>query len=292
MPNQGGGPRGDRRGCAGESILPTKPIERATSMMAAVALVATVATVASLGGREAIIEFGGDPARGVLVNLTPGARPDDPPDPSRPTVVFIHGFNPVPRLVHFTMAERLAEAVRARAGDGLNVLAWDWNAATFESAHPRVNRASTIHQGCLLAAALRGAGVSPGRTHLIGHSAGGIVAASAARALALGCGEGVAQLTFLDPASAYHDVIFRNLAAGSLARRVENYWVPGPSAYGREVRHANVQNTRVPVPSHLFGLLSPVHSGHLYVVRWYVRTVDNPAHPAGFNTSLLLLQEP
>src|SRR6185312_6002194 len=193
-------------------------------MTAGAALMVTLAMVAGWGDRPALIVPGGDPARGLLVNVTPGARPFDGPDPSRGTVVFIHGFNPFPRALHFRMAELLAQSLARRGGPPLNVLAWDWNAATWTSFQTSGNITAAIEQGRALAAALKTAGVDPARTQVIGHSAGGIVATSAARSLALDYGQPVAQLTLLDPAAYYHTAVFDQLAAGSLAPIVENYW--------------------------------------------------------------------
>ena len=240
------------------------------------------------GGRTAFIEWGGDPARGVLVNKTPGARPFDPPDPARPTFVFVHGWNPTPRTVHLSMADRFAEAVSRRFGAAFNVLAWDWNAATFVSLRASANEANSIRQGCLLAAALRGAGIDPTRAQLIGHSSGCIVATAAARGLTTACGQPALQLTLLEPASSYHSVVFDRLAAGSAAYRVENYWAPGPSGFGNHVPHQGVRNWQVDGPTPYLGIVSPRHSSHLAVVRWYLATVDDPNCPAGFNHSLLL----
>jgi pimeloyl-ACP methyl ester carboxylesterase len=238
--------------------------------------------------RPPFVRFGGDLARGVLVNLSAGAMPGDPPAPGRPTVVFIHGFNPAPRVVRFTMAEQLAEALVRRAGPAINVLGWNWNGATFVSLDPRANGDSAVAQGRSLAAALRGAGVVPWRLHLIGHSSGSIVAASAARELAAAAGRPVLQLTLLDPAAFYHSLLFERLAAGTTAQRVENYWSPDPGAYGRAVPHPNVWNHRVSGPRPYLGVVRPRRSSHLYIVSWYIATVEDPGPPHGFNRSLLL----
>jgi pimeloyl-ACP methyl ester carboxylesterase len=258
--------------------------------MALGVLLAVVAgCVAGWGDRATLVAAGGDPSEGVLINVTPGARPFDPPDRSLPTLVFIHGFNPLPGAVHFTMAERLGEVVGRRAGPRFNVLGWDWNAATFpRSLDPNAGPEAAVHQGRLLAATLRSAGVDPSRTHLIGHSAGGIVAASAARTFATDLGQPVAQLTLLDPAAYYHSVIFDRLAAGSAAPIVENYWATGPSGYGRIVPYAGVRNIGVAGPSPYVGLVFPLRSNHLFVVQWYLDTAESPFYPSGFNTSVLL----
>jgi len=169
------------------------------------------------------------------------------------------------------------------------VLAWDWNAATLVSLNSRVNTENTVHQGHLLAAALRGAGLDPARVHLIGHSSGTIVATSAARAVLVSTGRPIAHLTLLEPAASYHSVVFDQLGAGSSAVVVENYWLSGPSAYGRAVPHAGVRNFRVPNKSPYFGVICPTCSDHLYIIRWYLGTIASPARRLGFNGSMLLM---
>jgi pimeloyl-ACP methyl ester carboxylesterase len=257
-------------------------------MAACVALWVAISTIAGGGDRPTFLSFGGDSSRGVLINLTPGMRPFDPPDPVRPALVFIHGCNAAPHVVHFTMGERLAEAIARRGGPQFSVLDWNWNAATFVGLNGRANEASALEQGRRLAATLLRSGVPPARIHLIGHSSGSIVAASAARTLLSGHGQPVAQLTLLDPAVSYHSLIFDVLAAGSSAPLVENHWASGPSGFGREVLRAGVWNTRVDGPTPYFGALSPIHSNHFHVVEWYLATVADPRYPGGFNTSLLV----
>jgi pimeloyl-ACP methyl ester carboxylesterase len=258
-------------------------------MTAIVALSLALATVGAAGDRATLVGLGGDPARGVLVNRSPGSRPYEPPDPSRLTVVFIHGVNPLPRTVHFTMAERLAEAIAGRFGPGaFNVLDWNWNAATLVSHRHAENSEAAVSQGVLLAESLRSAGIAPSRLHLIGHSAGSMVAASAARAMADSLGERPAQLTFLDPAGFYHEILFDRLAAGSAAGRVENCWAAGPSGYGRASRRAGVVDVRVVGRTPFLGVVAPTRSGHLDIVRWYVATAADPTCPHGFNASVLI----
>jgi len=255
--------------------------------MTAWILVLAAAVVGS-DERPPFLAFGGDPARGVLVNLSHQARPDDLPVAGRPTVVFIHGFNPLPGALHFTMSEQVAGALVRRVGPGFNVFGWDWNAATFVSLDPRANGDSAVAQGRALAAALLRSGALPARTHLIGHSSGSIVAAAAARTLAFEYGRPLAHLTLLEPAAGYHPLVFERLAAGSSAQHVENYWSPGASGYGREVAAPGVVNIRVDGPRTYLGVVSLRRSGHMNIVRWYIATIDDPRYSAGFNRSLLL----
>jgi pimeloyl-ACP methyl ester carboxylesterase len=258
------------------------------AMTAGLVLLAVAASVVASDASPPFLAFGGDPARGVLVNLSAGARPDDPAVASRPTLVFIHGFNPAPRTVHFTMSEQVARAAARRHGGTLNVFGWNWSAATFVSLVPRQNGDSAVAQGRALAASLWRAGAAPERTHLVGHSSGTIVAASAARTFAFEHGRPVAQLTLLEPAASYHDVVFERLAAGSAARRVENYWSPDARAYGREAAYQGVENIRVDRQPSSSGPRFPRRSSHMYVVEWYINTIEDGSYPVGFNRSLLL----
>lgn len=252
-------------------------------------LLVAASSLGLLGERADLIRCGGDLAEGVLINRTAGAGPSDPIDPTRPTVVFIHGYNPLPGAVHFEMAQRLAEALARRPGGrGFNVLDWDWNGATCVGFRVSTNTEAAIAQGPLLAATLLRAGVAPDRLHLVGHSAGSLVAASAARGVVTATGAPVAQLTFLEPAAFYHDHLFGRLAAGTAASRVENYWAAGPSGYGQCARYAGVANARVYTRTPWLGVVIPTRSGHLDIVRWYVATAENPECPSGFNASVLL----
>jgi pimeloyl-ACP methyl ester carboxylesterase len=257
-------------------------------MTASVVLLAIATSVVGDDPRRPFLAFGGDPAQGILVNLSPGAGPGAPAVVGRPAVVFVHGFNPMPRTVHFTMPEQVAAAVARRGGPALNVFAWNWNAATFVSLVPSANGDSAVAQGRALAAALWRAGAAPARTHLIGHSSGAIVAASAARSLAFEYGHPVAHLTLLEPAGSYHDVVFERLAAGASARRVENYWSADPSAYGRSAPYHGVENFQVNREPRGPVSPRPRRTSHMYVVEWYITTIENPAYPAGFNRSLIL----
>jgi pimeloyl-ACP methyl ester carboxylesterase len=183
------------------------------------------------------------------------------------------------------MAKRLAEAIARRGGPPMNVLAWDWNGSTYVGLNPNVNAEQTVGQGLRLAAELKGRGLAPERSHLIGHSSGAIVAAAAAQDLRVRSGRPVARLTLLEPAEFYHHVVFERLAAGSSAHRVEHYWAPGPSGYSREVGHAGVLNYRVEVPTPWLAAVHPLRSGHLHVFRWYLTTVEDRASPVGFNAT-------
>lgn len=212
-------------------------------------------------------------ARGVLVNLTVGAADRRAIDPSRPTVVVVHGINPFHPFYHYTVAERYAEVLGRRFGAGFNVLGWDWNADTMPNIIPRIVDKHAIGKGQALATAIQQAGINPASLHLIGQSEGCIVVTSAARALQdrLGCGPSC--LTLIDPAFGQHKILFENLGAATAAGRVEHLWISSLSGFGRPAPYAGVQNTRLDRSTGVFGYLRPAHIDHYNAVRWHLDTL-------------------
>jgi hypothetical protein len=255
-------------------------------MTATILLVAAAAIAAGPDDRARLYRLGGDPAAGILINRSPRARPFDRLDPSLPTVVFVHGFNPAPRTFRYLMGERLAESIARRGGPPVNILEWGWNAASFVSVRMSENQENSIAQGRLLAAALWASGAAPGKVHFVGQSSGAIVVASAARTFVDCYRQPVAQVTLLDPATHYHDVVFQQLAVGTAAARVENYWSPGPGAYGRPAGVARVSNIRADVPAPLSGAVLLSRSAHLNVFRYYLATVEDRSCSVGYNVSM------
>jgi hypothetical protein len=238
--------------------------------------------------QPAFVLRGPDTNAGVLVNLTAGAGPADPVDPSRPTVVIAVGVNPFPGHLHYAIAPSMAAAIGRRLGNSVNVLEWAWGADSVGSVIPRRNLARAEDHGRRLAGVLLEAGVPPERTHLIGQSSGSTLMASAAQAIVARTGRLVGQVTLIDPASFHHDVIFGQLCLTRSAARVENYWAPGPSGYGGNADFAGVWNYRVPGPGGLLGAPTISKSDHINTARFYLATIEDPAHPAGFNTSHVL----
>ncbi|MBX6312596.1 MAG: hypothetical protein IRY99_06705 [Isosphaeraceae bacterium] len=239
----------------------------------ALTMLALAAPVAEPGGTPRLMELRPTLARGVLVNLTAGSAPEAAIDPARPTVVVVHGVNVFAPLLRFALAERYAEVIARRHGAGVNVLGWDWNAATLAGLRPSVNHRHAIDQGHALAAALYRLGVEPAHLHFIAQSTGCLVSAAAARDLLSWTGRPVARLTLLDPITWHHPLIFEQLGASSCARLVEHYWAPGPSGFGREAPYPGVLNTRVDGPHGLLGLIRPLHTDHLHAVRWHLGTL-------------------
>jgi pimeloyl-ACP methyl ester carboxylesterase len=255
-------------------------------MMAHALLLVAVAAVAGSPDTMKMVEFQADPAPGLLINTTAGLRPFDPPDPARPAVIMIHGLNPTPWLVRIPEAERLGEAVGRRGGPPINVLGWDWNGDTYASLRPKLNQEHAVDHGRMLARAILAAGLPPEHVHLIGHSTGAIVAASAARALRETTGRPVAQVTLLDPAMPYHDLVFNRLAVGSSARVVHHFWAPGPSGFSNPAGSPGVTDIEVDLPGGWWGLVNLLQSAHLNMARWYIGTAGDPTLPGGFNASV------
>ena len=193
--------------------------------------------------------------------------------PTRPTLVVVHGINPAPRRIKAAMARRYAEAIAWGPGPAVNVLSWDWNAATLRRLRPSRNMADAEEQGRRLAWRLMATGVDPRTLSMVGQSTGSVVAASAAREMARVRGVPVGRLTFLDPVVTQHRAIFGRLAAADHARVVEHYWARGPSGFGRRARDPRIVQAGLPARSGVWGLVHPSRADHLNVVRWHIGRV-------------------
>jgi hypothetical protein len=225
--------------------------------------------------------WGGSPARGELVNWTRGVAPGSPPDPSRPTLVVVHGVNPAHPLLRMTVAERYAEAIARRYGPAVNVLGWDWNAAARGGLRPGLVHRDAIEQGRRLAATLRMAGFRPADLRIVGQSTGCLVAAAAARSLADGTGEFVGVVTLCDPVRAERELVFGPLEVVGAAASVEHFWAPGLSGFGGPAPTSapNLLERRIPGPRGARGLLRPAHTDHLNVVRWHINALSEGLLP-------------
>ncbi|WP_422924223.1 hypothetical protein [Singulisphaera sp. PoT] len=218
-----------------------------------------------------IVVKGGDHAPGILVNYTAGARPFDPINPSLPTVAVTHGLNPYHPVLHFAMAERYAESIGRKYGAGVNVVGWDWNAATMPSVRPSVIRQNAIAQGHAFGNALLNAGVDPASVHLVGQSSGCLTIAAAARFLLQHTGRRVGRISVLDPSIAEHPLLFDELDVVSTTNYLEHIWVPGASGFSCQVDRPGVNNLCVPGPRGVRGLFNPLHLDHLYAIGWHAR---------------------
>lgn len=237
------------------------------------------------GLNTAVIQKGGNGRMGVLLNYSCNAHPCDAIDPSKPTIVITHGWNPLPNRIHTTFGSASAATLKARCGDSYNLLSWDWNGVRVSAFNDEPLRIGK-QQGRMMAAALRARGVDPGRTHMIGHSLGTIAVSQAAACLS-DLGQ-TAQLTLLDPPSNYHDDIFCKIGAIYYGQVVENYWSPGCSGYGDHAGYPGVQNYIVRGTTPVVGTVDLSQSNHVYVMRWYYQTIRCPSIPCGFQKSVLL----
>lgn len=262
-----------------------KPAFCNPALWKAVACALLASTITGCGLNDAILQKGGNGRKGVLLNYSCGAHPCDAIDPSKPTIVFTHGWNPLPNKIRTTFAPSSAAALRCRCGDSYNLLSWDWNAvrvSPFNDEPFRIGRC----QGRMLASALRARGVEPCRTQIVGHSLGTLVAAQAAVCLRdLGP---MGQLTLLDPPESLHEEIFCKLKAHRHARVVENYWAPRVSGYGAHAGYPGVRNFIVHGPTPVRGIVDLSVSNHVEVMRWYYKTIRCPSIPCGFQNSVFV----
>jgi pimeloyl-ACP methyl ester carboxylesterase len=246
-------------------------------------------TLASLatgcGLNTAVLQKGGSCRKGVLLNYSCGARPCDPIDPAKPTIVITHGWNPLPKRIHTTFGCSGAQALRCRCGDSFNILSWDWNGVKISPFNDEPLRVG-LCQGRMMAAALRRRGVVPRRTQIIGHSLGTIVAAQAA--VCLSDRGPMRQITLLDPPETYHEEIFCCLRPTRHACVVENYWTPGLSGYGAHIDCRGVRNYCVKGPTPIRGTVDLSVSNHVFVMLWYHQTMRCPSMRRGFQNSCLL----
>lgn len=237
------------------------------------------------GLNTAVLQKGGNGRMGVLLNYSCGAHVCDPIDPAKPTIVITHGWNPLPKRIRTTFGYAGAQALKCRCGDSYNLLSWDWNGVRVSAFNDEPLRIGK-EQGRMMASALRARGVDPGRTQIIGHSLGTIVAAQAAVCLSdMGP---TAQLTLLDPPASFHEDIFCRLGATHHAQVVENYWSPGVSGYGDHAGYAGVQNFIVRGTKPIVGIVDLSQSNHVYVMRWYYETMRCPSMQCGFQNSVFV----
>ncbi len=242
------------------------------------------ATSLGCGLNTAVLQKGANGRMGVLLNYSCGAHPCDPIDPAKPTIVFTHGWNPLPKHIRATFGVASARALKCRCGDSYNLLSWDWNGvkvSPFKNEPVLIGRC----QGKMMAAALRCRGIDPCRTQIVAHSLGTVAAAQAACCLSdLGP---MRQLTLLDPPEKMHDEIFCHLGATRHACVVENYWAPGISGHGGHVDRRGVRNYTVQGTAPVRGILDLSVSNHVHVMRWYYETIRCPSIPCGFQNSCL-----
>jgi hypothetical protein len=230
-----------------------------------------------------VLKSGGNGRKGVLLNYSCGARPCDPIDPGKPTIVITHGWNPLPNLIHTTFGSSGAKAIKCRCGDTYNILSWDWNGVRVPPL-PKKSGELAREQGRMMAAALRCRGVIPGQTQIISHSLGTIAASQAA--ICLSDRGPMAQITLLDPPKQFHRMLFEKLKVTRYACSVENYWSPGVSGFGAPADYAGVRSYCVKGAHPIRGIFDLSVSNHVNVMTWYHKTIMCPSIPSGFQNSV------
>ena len=188
-------------------------------------------------------------------------------DANRRSVVFVQGFKPFSKCVHFELG--VAARQGSFGGSDVNVWEWDWNQATMASLRPAVNVVNAQGQGESLATALVAAGLTPSGTELVGHSLGCIVVAAAARHWSETTGERVAVVTLLEPLRGNHGTIFDDERVADYADRVENRWSPGLSGFGAPASRAGVSDIRTPGRTPVRGLVLPHRMNHVDALRQF-----------------------
>lgn len=257
---------------------------RFTPRVLALAL-ACCALASGCGLNTVLSRPGGNGCMGVLLNHSCGAAPCDPIDPSKPTIVLTHGWNPLPNKIHSAFGPASAAVIKRRCGDSYNILSWDWNGVRISPFRDEPLRVGKV-QGRKMAAALRARGVVPCRTQIVAHSLGTIAISQAAVCLSdLGP---FAQLTLLDAPETYHEQIFGELCPQRHARVVENYWAPGISGFGYHADYPGVRNYIVRGTTPIRGIFDLSISNHVYVMQWYYDTIRCPSVRGGFNFSVML----
>lgn len=216
-----------------------------------------------------VAQRGTTPRGAALTNLSAHATPDAPIDPSLPTYVVTHGWNPLPNHVRLTTPEAYAHRIRARFRGRVNVLAFHWDSRGQGSYD--ANNVNAVRSGVLLGQMLLERGVDPGRTVMIGHSMGTVVIAAAANSLHLQTGRVTKRLVLIDGPKRRLQIAMRDLRASQCARAVVNVWAPGLTGLGGPLNGHNVTNIKAPdrtswQPGRS---LPPTPTNHLDVLLWF-----------------------
>lgn len=191
-------------------------------------------------------------------------------DPSLPTFVVTHGWNPMPNRYRLTTPEAYCRKIRARHGGQVNVLAFHWDSRGQGS--PDANVANAVQAGRLLGRLLLERGVDPTQTKMIGHSMGTLVITSAANAMHAQTGMCTAKLTLIDGPKRKLPILIRDLNATGCADAVTNVWAGGMSGLGAPLNCPKVVNIQAPNRRrgrcrHLLA-----RNNHVDIVLWFYET--------------------
>jgi len=213
---------------------------------------------------------GKTPAGFYLTNLSVGAAPGSPIDPSLPTCVITHGYNPLPGIVRLTTPDAYAMKIRQRFGNQVNVLAWHWDSRGQGS--PEANNQNALQSGQHLAIALLQQGIVPEQTMLIGHSMGAVVVSTTANRLLHQTARRTDRVILIDAPMRRLGLICNELGVAECATSVTNVWAGGLSGLGAPVGDPRITNIAAPDrkrPVGCTGDLCPANNNHLDVVIWY-----------------------
>lgn len=234
-------------------------------------LIAMVPTTSASQRISEILAVRGKALAGCrLTNMSVGAAPDSPINPSLPTYVITHGYNPLPGFVRLSTPEAYASKLRACHGNQINVLTWHWDSRG-QGSHHRNNQNAT-RSGRGLANALIARGVVPEQTTMIGHSMGAVVISKAANCIFYETGRCTQELVLIDAPKRRLPIILHELNVTECATVVKNVWASGLSGVGAPVNDPRVMNIAAPSRRRRIGCRGPLcvaRNNHMDVVLWY-----------------------
>ena len=202
-----------------------------------------------------------------------------PFDPSRPTLVFIHGRNTVATdqvCGGYRWPRELATVIAARIGARANLVVFQHDILAalpppdYDAALPEIS-------DFLLSELIR-LGLTDD-LHLVSHSGGMVPLLNAVNQLGF-----VRQVTLLDGPWISHPIILEDTDAFySRVGYLENYYVPPPWGLGAPLPPAtNVSNVRIASDFDDASLMD-----HFAPIAVYLETVKHPDADAGFNFSFI-----
>jgi len=210
---------------------------------------------------------------------TDAERRDAPVDPSRPSVVLIHGWNGYRALLGcgaYVWPARMAEALRPVVGESANILVINYDVLAWQRDQVLTGLFKDMARD--FARFCRSAGVDHD-LHVIAHSAGAELACDILTELGF-----LRQLTLLDGPDVTRQRLLADWA-GFLERvgLVENYWVSRPFGIGADLPSAaNVCNILL-----LSGYANNSAAVHFAPVSWYRKTITDRAVVGGFGWSFI-----
>lgn len=237
-------------------------------LLACFAAIATAQLVSPI-----VAERGATPTGSRLTNLSFGASWNSPVNPSLPTFVITHGYNPTPNHYQLTTPQAYALKIRSRFGGNVNVLSFHWDSRGQGS--PQGNNANAIGAGTTLARELIARGVAPANTTMIGHSMGTVVVTTAANAISRQTGSCTRKLVLLDAPMRRHPLLVEAIES-TCAMEVNNIWADGISGLGAPINHPRIRDYQAPIrQSQASGLgwSDPARNNHIDILLWYYETI-------------------